>query len=111
MQLSGEELKQVAEIAKKHPIIKKLLEELLSYDEDVSKLYYTTLSDAIRWVCHEIRNKTVDLEDPYTKTILKLAETGDKVFNTLQRGKADTQPVEGDQDKLKSLSKVRNIAT
>lgn len=112
MILSDEELIQAKALAEKNPVVKKMLEELISYDEDISKLYYTTLAGAIKEICQDIRDKVVDLDNSYTKTILKLAETGDKVFNTLQRGKQDSGPPEdADTERTRKLKKANNVAT
>lgn len=111
MELTDEELVQARSLAERYPVVTKLLDIVISYDEDISKLYMATLTGAIREICRDIKERTLDLDDPYTKAILKLAETGDKVFNTLQRGKQDTSPEETTERLAsKKLEKIKNVA-
>lgn len=106
------ELASINKIADKEPLIKKLLDEYLDYQKDSSKLYFVALNDAIIDIAKKIKSKTIDVEDTYTKSILKLAETGDKVFNTLERGKQELNKVmeDIDEQKQKKLGKSKDIA-
>lgn len=110
---SKEEIEQIEKLAVKNPVILKLWEDHQQYLIDPAKLYYTALTNAIVDISVQIKNKTVDIEDAYTKSILKLAETGDKVFNTLERGKQElikTVEENKDVEKQKKINKSPDLA-
>lgn len=112
MIFNDQELASINKIADKEPLIKKLLDEYLDNQKDSSKLYFVALNEAIIDIAKQIKNKSIDVENTYTKSILKLAETGDKVFNTLERGKQELNKVmeEIDEQKQKKLGKSKDIA-
>ena len=83
------EITEIERYSRKSTVIKKLYDEYLTYQQDATKIFYTSLTEAIIQISHDIRNKQLDAEDAHTKCMIKLAESGDKIFNTLARGKAD----------------------
>ncbi len=112
MIFNEKEKEEIIKLGIKYPVISNLWEEYISYEKDPAKIYYTALTDAIIEISQQIKNKSLDVEDPYTKSILKLAETGDKVFDTLQRGKNELNKVieEEDEQKNKKIKKGTDIA-
>lgn len=107
---------QIAEILKlssKNELINSLWKEYNSFFNDPNKIYYTALVNAIQEISEKIKDKTIDIEDPYTKSILRLAETGEKVFTTLDIGKKIISSVlEESKDIVKSkrISKGSDLA-
>lgn len=89
MIFSEKEIELINQYASRHPVILKLWEEYKSYNTDPAKIYYLALTDAIIEISKQIKSKLLNADDLYTKSILRLAETGDKVFNTLERGKLE----------------------
>jgi len=61
----------------------------LCYTTDASKEFYSAINHAIKKMSVDIKNRTLNVDDSYTKSLIKLAESGDKIFNTLKRGKLE----------------------
>jgi len=110
-----EQIQEIEKLCLKNEVVKILWEDYQTYLTDPAKLYYTALTEAIVDLSLQIKNKTIDVEDAYTKSILRLSETGDKVFNTLDRGKQEImksmEAINGiDEDKEKKIKKGKDIA-
>lgn len=61
---------------------------------DPAKDLYATIVMAAAQINEEIRNRTLNAEDPYTKAILRLLESGDKVVKSVRQAKLEAYPQE-----------------
>lgn len=87
--LSDKERHDLKFSAEEYPVISKLCAELKTYEEDSIKGFYAALNMAIKDVTTSIKDKSLDLDNPYFKSVVKLAEVGNKIFETLSRGKQE----------------------
>lgn len=98
--LTDVEQDQLKGLAADYPIISKLCNELKIYESDVTKEFYAALKKGISNLTSDIHSGLLDADNPYTKSMIKLAESGDKIFNTLKRGNE-----ENGEEKLKDETK------
>jgi hypothetical protein len=75
--------------AEEYPVIAKLCAELKTYEEDSIKGFYAALNIAIKSITDAIHDGSLDLDTPYMKSVVKLAEVGNKIFDSLSRGKQE----------------------
>ena len=67
--------------------IKELEDKLAAYTNNPASEFYLALTTAIKHITKEINNKRLNLdEDPFSNSILKLAEKADKIFLGLEKG-------------------------
>jgi hypothetical protein len=105
--MEEKEIVQLEALGKRYPVVKRILDEYNSITQDTSKEFYYTLSNSIREISKMIRDKSIDPDDPYVKAVIKLSESGDKIFNTLSRGKLDSGI---DEEEDKSMSYADRVA-
>jgi len=74
-----------------------ILDRLTLQDLNPSIDFYRTIVSASAQINDLIRTKTLDLDDPYQKSLLRLLESGDKVSKTLKNAQLDAYP-QGDND-------------
>lgn len=89
-------------LASGNPLIMKLCNELRVYEGDSVKEFYSALKKGISKLTSQIHDGTLDADDPYSKSIVKLAESGGKIFDTLRRGCE-----ESGGEKLEDVTKKR----
>jgi hypothetical protein len=74
------------------------LERIMLQDLSPSTDFYRTIVSASEQINELIRNKTLDLDDPYQKSLLRLLESGDKVSKTIKNAQMDAYPNQGDDN-------------
>lgn len=87
--LTQDLLSEVEKIAKKSDAVQQMLEEYRSFYDDPAKNYYQALVEASKELTDKIRDKTIDIDAPFEKSVIRLLESGEKVNNTLKRGQND----------------------
>lgn len=75
-----------------------ILDRLTLQDLNPSIDFYRTIVSASAQINDLIRTKTLDLDDPYQKSLLRLLESGDKVSKTLKNAQLDAYPQEDNDD-------------
>jgi hypothetical protein len=88
--------------------IKKLWDEYNRLQSDPTSIFYSSLTEAIVEISKQLKSKTIDSDDPYIKSVIKLSEIGEKVFNTLSRGKQDLGITDKKTEKVKD-EKISSI--
>jgi len=100
MIISEEERKEIIILGEKHPIIKRLYDEVLSYANDPAKIFYKEMSLTIKALSEELKSARDDKE-PKLKilgnkelfTMIKdLFTNSEKIFAGLRKGKMDIDP-------------------
>ena len=100
MIISEKERKQIIVLGEKTPIVQRLYDEVLSYDNDPAKVFYKELSLTIKAISNELKIAREESE-PNLKllgnkelfTMLKdLFTNSEKIFAGLKKGKADIDP-------------------
>lgn len=59
---------------------------------DPAKDLYVTIVMATAEINQQIRNRTLNGEDPYTKSVMRLLEVGDKVVKSVRQAKLEAYP-------------------
>ena len=59
---------------------------------DPAKDLYVTIVMAAAEINKEIRDRTLNGEDPYTKSVMRLLEVGDKVVKSVRQAKLEAYP-------------------
>jgi len=87
-----------------------ILERLSLQDLNPSIDFYRTIVSASAQINDLIRTKTLDLDDPYQKSLLRLLESGDKVSKTLKNAQLDAYPQDDNEEQSigDMLSKKKN---
>lgn len=75
-----------------------ILDRLALQDLNPSIDFYRTIVSASAQINDLIRTKTLDLDDPYQKSLLRLLESGDKVSKTLKNAQLDAYPQEDNEE-------------
>lgn len=112
MIISEKERKEIIILGEKHPIVKRMYDEILSYASDPAKVFYQEMSLTIKTLSEELKTVRED-EDPQLKimgnkdlfTMIKdLLTNSEKIFAGLKKGKLDIDPnakqQEDNKDKL-----------
>lgn len=99
------EQKEIDRIASKDQLVSRLWHEYKELVTDPAKVYHTALTKAIVHIADQIKEESLDIEDAFTKSILKLAESGEKVFATLEIGKKLLSPLAKEQIKSDTRNK------
>ena len=87
-----------------------ILERLSLQDLNPSIDFYRTIVSASAQINDLIRTKTLDLDDPYQRSLLRLLESGDKVSKTLKNAQLDAYPQDDNEEQSigDMLSKKKN---
>lgn len=87
-----------------------ILDRLTLQDLNPSIDFYRTIVSASAQINDLIRTKTLDLDDPYQKSLLRLLESGDKVSKTLKNAQLDAYPQDDNEEQSigDMLSKKKN---
>lgn len=75
-----------------------VIERLQLQDLNPSIDFYRTIVSASAQINDLIRSKTLDLDDPYQKSLLRLLESGDKVSKTLKNAQLDAYPQDDNEE-------------
>ena len=100
MILNPVEKKTAQELAQKHDVVKKMLEELESYEDNPAKVFYKEMSLTIKAISEELRAAREDkepklkiLSDTHLFGMIKdLFTNSEKIFAGLKKGKLDIDP-------------------
>lgn len=63
---------------------------------DPAKDFYATLVSASKQLMDGVKNKTIDLDDPYFKALFQLLQAGDKINKSLKLALLEAYPDEDD---------------
>jgi predicted nucleotidyltransferase len=63
---------------------------------DPAKDFYATLVSASKKLMDGVKNKTIDLDDPYFKALFQLLQAGDKINKSLKLALLEAYPDEDD---------------
>lgn len=104
--LTDQEQSELKGLCQTTPLVGKLCHELSIYEKDTVNSFYSALTKGIDKITADIHNGTLSMDDPFTKSLIKLAESGDKIFSTLQRGKMDAtgEKIVDDNKEIKARS-------
>ena len=100
MIISEKERKEIIILGEKHPIIKRMHDEVLSYANDPAKVFYKEMSLTIKAMSDELRMARED-DEPELKilgnkelfTMIKdLLTNSEKIFAGLRKGRLDIDP-------------------
>ncbi len=109
MIISEKERKEIIILGEKHPIVKRMFDEILSYANDPAKVFYKEMSLTIKALSQELRDAREDKE-PELKilgnkelfTMIKdLFTNSEKIFAGLKKGKLDIDPNAKQQEENK----------
>jgi hypothetical protein len=93
------------------PEVRELVEAYKVYLIDPAAEFYTALVQGAKFLSAQVRNKKLDMDDPYTKGVTILLEKGDKISNSIQRGKLEANPSgKEDEDNTKRVGKSQAVA-
>jgi hypothetical protein len=70
------------------------IERLRLQDSDPAKDFYSTLVSASKQLMDGVKDKTLDLDDPYQKGLFQLLQAGDKINKSLKLAKMEAYPEE-----------------
>ena len=86
------------------------LERIQVQLKDPAKDFYVTIVSMTEQINSLIRSKSLDLDDPYQKSLLRLLESGDKVSKTLKNAQLDAYPQDDNEEQSigDMLSKKKN---
>lgn len=88
-------MEKLKQYIKEHKITEEdIIERLALQDLNPSIDFYRTIVSASAQINDLIRSKTLDLDNPYQKSLLRLLESGDKVSKTLKNAQLDAYPQE-----------------
>lgn len=118
MNLSKAEQAELEKLAEKHPVIRKLQEEVKSFYEDPSKMFYSELQKTIVHISKEMEKfrKGEDMEglSILDKTAFdvynKILTNSEDWFKGLSKGKELISPDEVDELKEKRMNKSKGLA-
>lgn len=100
MLISEKEREKIILLGEKHPIIKRMFAEVLSYSSDPAKVFYKEMSLTIKELSKELKNARED-DEPELKilgnkelfTMIKdLFTNSEKIFIGLKKGRLDIDP-------------------
>ncbi len=108
MVLNHKEKTEAEELAKKHPVVKIMLDELQSYEEDPAKVFYLEMTEIIKALSGEMRaireGKVQDdgdggltnveiMTNPKIFGMIKdMLTNSEKIFVGLKKGRYDIDP-------------------
>ena len=101
MELTEKHLKELEELSKEQECVKLLLEEWRSYTEDVTKIFYLSLTSAVKALSIELKcigdGELSDFpilrsEDKFFERINALMKDSDKIFRGIAIGKDHIDP-------------------
>ena len=92
--------------------IEELEAELSLYKENPAAEFYLALTEGVKHLTSEIKNKTLDLkEDGFADSILKLSEKADKIFISLEKGLETFQQKQDEDSAMKKkIVKAKGVA-
>jgi hypothetical protein len=69
---------------------------------DPAKDFYATLVSASKQLMDSVKNKTIDLDDPYYKALFQILQAGDKINKSLKLAHLEAYPEENNEDETGS---------
>jgi len=86
-------LENLSAYLKENKISEKDAIEMLQLQHfDPAKDFYATLVSASKQLMDSVRDKTLDLDDPYQKGLFQLLQAGDKINKSLKLAKLEAYP-------------------
>jgi len=70
------------------------IDRLRLQDFDPAKDFYATLVSASKQLMDSVKDKSLDLDDPYQKGLFQLLQAGDKINKSLKLAKLEAYPEE-----------------
>jgi len=89
--------------------IKELEEKLAFYEGSPAAEFYTALVEGIKGLTTHIKNKSLDFDDSYQKSLFALAKDSDKIMIAMSKGMAVILPEITKEDKRLSKSQSKAI--
>lgn len=89
MTFSEEEVREIQALALKHPIIYNLWEDYQRITNDNTAKFYTALNRFIGNYADDLNRKMDENDSINIDSVMDIASKGDKIFNTMARGRAD----------------------
>ena len=74
------------------------IDRLRLQDFDPAKDFYATLVSASKQLMDSVKDKSLDLDDPYQKGLFQLLQAGDKINKSLKLAKLEAYPEEQKED-------------
>ncbi len=74
------------------------IDRITLQDQEPAKDLYRTIVSASQQIQELIRDKMLDLESPYQKSLLRFLELGDKITKTIAAAKMEAYPADKDGD-------------
>ena len=100
MIISEKERKQIIILGEKNPIVQRLYDEVLSYDNDPAKVFYKEIALTIKAISKELKDAREE-DEPKLRmlgnkdlfsSIKDLFTNSEKIFAGLKKGKTDIDP-------------------
>lgn len=86
-------MKQLEKLIKEKGLTEEFVISMITgLDDSPAQDFYQTVVAASRQINEYIRNKTLNLDDAYQKSLLRLLEVGDKVSKTIAAAKLEAYP-------------------
>lgn len=104
-------MKEEESIAKLKSENAELKKKLAEYESNPAAKFYKSLTKAFDEICTEIDNKTLNSDEDFTKSIIKLAEKSEIIFKGLKEGISVFQEQKViDEKKAAKIEKAPGVA-
>lgn len=89
MIFTEEEQSEIKKLTDKNDLLKRLWEEYKELVADGSKMLFSSFNKALKTIAERVDDGTLKSTDPWFAAVMEIGKSGEKLFNTSSKGKAE----------------------